>query len=130
MPVRWQGLDIHVVVAHLGLMHSGRVRQVQRLAEFITSHVPADALLVVAGDFNDWSERLDAPMRAQNLIRAQSPHGRARQPTFPSRLPFFSLDRIYTRGLRCISMQVPKGPIWARMSDHLPLVVELELIEA
>lgn len=129
VPVSWEGREVHTVVAHLGLMHSGRVRQVQRLAEFIHKHVPPDALLVVAGDFNDWGERLDVPMRAQGLARATLPDGRARLATFPSRLPFFSLDRIYMRGLRCVNLQVPKGPAWARMSDHLPLLAELELSE-
>ncbi|WP_349745202.1 endonuclease/exonuclease/phosphatase family protein [Roseateles cavernae] len=126
VPVQWHGLEVHAVVAHLGLMHGGRVRQVQRLAEFIANHVPPEALLVVAGDFNDWGEKLDAPMRENGLTRAISP-GRSRQATFPSRVPFFSLDRIYTRGMRCVSTQVPKGPAWARMSDHLPLLAELEL---
>jgi endonuclease/exonuclease/phosphatase family metal-dependent hydrolase len=88
--------------------------------------VPPDALLVIAGDFNDWGEKLDAPMREIGLNRAQAPGGR-RHATFPSRVPLFSLDRIYTRGLNCVSMQVPRGPAWARMSDHLPLVAELEL---
>lgn len=127
VPLLWQGLDVHTVVAHLGLLHSSRVRQVERLADFIAGEVPPDALLVVAGDFNDWGERLDAPMRCHGLIRAKSPHGPSRNATFPSRLPFFSMDRIYIRGLRCLSMQVPKGPSWARMSDHLPLVAELGL---
>ena len=126
VPVRWNGLEVHTVVAHLGLMHGSRVRQVQRLADFIANHVPKEALLVVAGDFNDWAEKLDAPMRENGMVRAQSPT-RCRQATFPSRLPFFSLDRIYIRGLRCLSTQVPKGPAWARMSDHLPLLAELEL---
>jgi endonuclease/exonuclease/phosphatase family metal-dependent hydrolase len=38
-----------------------------------------------------------------------------------------SLDRVYTRGLRCVSTFVPRGNAWARMSDHLPLVAELDL---
>jgi len=127
VPVQWQGHVIHTVVVHLGLMHAGRVRQVQRLAEFIHGHLPKDSLVVVAGDFNDWGDKLDAPMRAHGLLRAEPPHGGARHATFPSRLPFFSLDRIYARGFRCLSMSVPTGPAWARMSDHLPLLAELEL---
>jgi len=39
----------------------------------------------------------------------------------------FSMDRVYLRGLRCLSTWVPRGTAWARMSDHLPLVVELAL---
>jgi endonuclease/exonuclease/phosphatase family metal-dependent hydrolase len=49
------------------------------------------------------------------------------QRTFPSRVPVFALDRVYTRGLQCESASVPRGAGWARMSDHLPLVVELRL---
>ena len=127
VPVHWQGTVVHVVVAHFGLIHSSRVRQVDRLAAFVRDHVPEGAHVLVAGDFNDWGERLDASMRLHGLRRASPPHGRARAPTFPSRLPVFALDRVYTRGLRCTAVQVPRGPSWARMSDHLPLVVELAL---
>lgn len=127
VPVHWQGTVVHVVVAHFGLIHSSRMRQVDRLAAFVTEHVPAGAPVLVAGDYNDWGERLDPPMRAHGLRRAASPHARARAATFPSRLPVFALDRVYLRGLRCTGVQVPRGPSWARMSDHLPLVVELAL---
>ena len=128
VPVTWNALTVHAVVAHLGLMHSGRVRQVERLARFIEAEVPAQALLIVAGDFNDWGQKLDAPMRACGLRRATVDGlPSARVNTFPSRVPVFSLDRIYTRGLRCVSTSVPRGAAWARMSDHLPLVAELEL---
>ena len=98
-----------------------------RLAAFVKEHVPEGAPVLVAGDYNDWGERLDVPMRAHGLRRALAPHGRARAPTFPSRLPVFALDRVYLHGLRCTGVQVPRGPSWARMSDHLPLVVELAL---
>ena len=127
VPVQWQARTVHVVVAHLGLMHAGRVRQIQRLADFIAAEVPADAALVVAGDFNDWGEKLDDPMGEIGLARAlgDSPHA-TRRSTFPSRVPVFALDRIYTRVLVCRSTFVPRGATWARMSDHLPLVAELE----
>jgi len=123
VPVQWQDTTVHTVVAHLGLIHSSRVRQIQRLAEYIEANVPASAPLIVAGDFNDLGERLDASMRRLRLARAV---GTRAMPTFPSRVPVFSLDRIYTRALRCCSTHVPRGTAWARMSDHLPLVAELE----
>ena len=123
VPVLWQGTEVHVVVAHFGLIHSSRVRQVERLAEYLAAAVPDRAHVLVAGDFNDWGERLDGPMGTIGLARARSAHA-AR--TFPSRVPLFSLDRIYTRGFRCLSTHVPRGASWARMSDHLPLLVELQ----
>jgi endonuclease/exonuclease/phosphatase family metal-dependent hydrolase len=114
VPVQWNGRTLHAVVAHLGLMHAGRVRQVQRLADFIAAEVPADAPLIVAGDFNDWGERLDAPMAGIGLSRALGEGARAvRRSTFPSRVPVFALDRIYTRALTCHSTFVPRGATWA-----------------
>ena len=128
VPVHWNGIKINAIVAHFGLMHASRVRQVQRLAAFIEANVPSDELLIVAGDFNDWGDRLDAQMIAAGLRRAmKAGDPPARYNTFPSRIPMFSMDRIYARGLHCLSTSVPRGTNWARMSDHLPLVAELEL---
>ena len=126
VPVQWNGTTVHAIVAHLGLMHSSRVRQVERIAAFIAAEVPDGEHLVLAGDFNDWGEKLDAPIRAMGLARAFN-RGSAVPRTFPSRVPVFSLDRIYTRGLQCTSTMVPRGAAWARMSDHLPLVAEFAL---
>jgi endonuclease/exonuclease/phosphatase family metal-dependent hydrolase len=127
VPVLWQGVEVHAVVAHFGLIHRSRVRQVERLAEFIAAEVPAGAPLLVAGDFNDWGEKLDAPMTAIGLTRALAGGGERAQRTFPSRVPMFALDRVYLRGLQCVSAMVPRNAGWARMSDHLPLLVELRL---
>jgi len=127
VPVVWNGSPVHAVVVHFGLGHRGRVRQVQQVAAFIERAVPPSEMLVVAGDFNDWGERLDAPMRELGLTRAISPQaGGAPAATFPSLAPVFALDRFYLRGLACRSTMVPRGTSWARMSDHLPLVAELE----
>lgn len=126
VPVSWRGLQVHAIVVHLGLIHASRMRQVDKLARYIQKCVPADAPVIVAGDFNDWSERLDTGILDQGLQRAQGSGG-ARELTYPSRMPVFALDRVYTRGLRAVNTFVPRGPAWVRMSDHLPLVVELEL---
>ena len=126
VPVQWKGTTVHAVVVHFGLVHRSRVRQVERLARYIEAEVPHGEALVVAGDFNDWGERLDAPMRAVGLTRAAAPGSRPVDcATFPSLAPVFGLDRIYLRGLKCSTTAVPRGMAWARMSDHLPLVAEL-----
>jgi len=88
--------------------------------------VPPDEMLIVAGDFNDWGEKLDAPMGAIGLHRARRRGAGKGCATFPSLAPVFALDRFYLRGLRCVSTYVPRGSAWARMSDHLPLVAEFE----
>ncbi|MEY4749005.1 MAG: hypothetical protein RIQ60_1219 [Pseudomonadota bacterium] len=126
VPVHWQGLTLHAIVAHFGLIHASRKRQAERLAAYVAQAVPADAPLIVAGDFNDWGERLDPLMSRAGLERARGSSPIAPR-TFPSRLPIFSLDRFYTRGLRCTRLAAARGPAWVRMSDHLPLMAELEL---
>ena len=128
VPVTWNGTLVHAIVVHFGLIHASRVRQVERLAKFVEATVPEGEPLIVAGDFNDWGQRLDELMTGCGLLRGHvegDPPSRFN--TFPSRLPLFSMDRIYLRGFRCASTAVPRGAAWARMSDHLPLVAELEL---
>jgi endonuclease/exonuclease/phosphatase family metal-dependent hydrolase len=153
VPIDWAGARLHAVVAHFGLAHVSRLRQVQRLAHFLAEEVPPDAPLIVAGDFNDWAEKLDVPMRGIGLERAVAPSpaglpsgpisapiaDRVRSlqrvvagtaasphlPTFPALAPVFALDRVYLRGLRCVATHVPRGAGWRRWSDHLPLLVDL-----
>ena len=79
--------------------------------------MPAGELLIVAGDFNDWGAKLDAPMRAFGLHRAVvAGDPPARYNTFPSRLPVFSMDRIYLRGLE---LPVDLGAARRRVGPHV-----------
>lgn len=118
VPFDWLGHRVHAVVVHFGLIKASRARQAQRLLELLEAEVPADEAVLVGGDFNDWSEQLDAPLTAAGLVRSPA------RASFPSRVPLWSLDRFYVRGLRCTSVEVPRGVAWARMSDHLPVVAE------
>ncbi len=120
VPFEFQGQRVHAVVVHFGLMRASRARQAQRLIDLIAAEVPEDEAVLVGGDFNDWSEQLDAPLTAAGLARSPV------RPSFPSRVPLWSLDRFYVRGLRCTGVEVPRGAAWARMSDHLPVVAEFE----
>jgi endonuclease/exonuclease/phosphatase family metal-dependent hydrolase len=118
--VVFHGKPVHVVVVHLGLIRASRDRQVAQLQRFIAREIPDCAPLIVAGDFNDWGA---AVKRALNDTQLKAFEG-GRQPTFPSRLPVVQLDYVYARGLKPVGLQVPRGKIWGRMSDHLPLIAE------
>jgi endonuclease/exonuclease/phosphatase family metal-dependent hydrolase len=111
---------IHVVVVHLGLIHASRLRQVAQLKRFVEREVPGDAPLIVAGDFNDWGRRVGQELESMSLQTWQPTN----HPTFPARLPLVQLDYVYARGLVPLAAHVPRGRIWWRMSDHLPLVAE------
>ena len=47
--------------------------------------------------------------------------------TYPSVLPWLTLDRIYVRGFKVHDVSVPKGIEWAQRSDHMPLIADLEV---
>mgnify|MGYP006335028899 CR=1 FL=1 len=117
------GADLHVIVLHLGLIAASRGRQLAQLAQYIVREIPDNVPLIVAGDFNDWGETLHRPMRHIGLHTFEA----QRLATFPSRTPLLHLDRVYVRGLRLLSAQVPHGRTWVRMSDHLPLIAQLGL---
>jgi len=116
-------LNVHVIVVHLGLIPASRIRQVEQLHKYIEREVPPDALLLVAGDFNDWGSRISKMMWQKNLHEWHA----SRHLTYPSRLPMVQLDHIYAKGLSPVSQMVPHGKIWHRMSDHLPLIAQFEL---
>ncbi|WP_287743340.1 MULTISPECIES: endonuclease/exonuclease/phosphatase family protein [Diaphorobacter] len=122
--VEIQGRRVHAIVVHLGLVPGSRIRQVAQLQRFIAREVPGDAPLVVAGDFNDWGLQIKRMLAGFGLFEYDD----APQAfTYPARLPMVQLDHVYVRGLTPLGLQVPRGRIWWRMSDHLPLIAEFKL---
>jgi endonuclease/exonuclease/phosphatase family metal-dependent hydrolase len=164
---------VHCLVVHLGLFAGGRSRQVEALLARIKRLVPADAPVLVAGDFNDWNNRL-APLFVKQLglyevfaVAPQNPmvplhtlrnsvtrlgnslrhfpkplplaksvselgiDGLARLTppprTFPAAFPWLRLDRIYQRGFAVRTARVLHSAPWKQLSDHAPLITELEL---
>lgn len=117
------GRSVHVLVVHLGLIRTSRARQLQQLARYVEREIPRHCPLLVAGDFNDLGPWVAKQLAGSEL---QAPVTR-RCATFPSRLPLVQLDHVLGRGLLPVASHVPRGPQWARMSDHLPLVTEWTL---
>ena len=169
------GREIHCFVVHLGLFARGRERQISQIMDRINRTVPESAPVLIAGDFNDWNDRL-APLFVRQLgmveVFAEAPltHGevpRLRESvrrlggmlrgdlepgvtrtaqvrihqiamsgvsrisppprTFPSAFPWLRLDRIYQRGFAVRSARVLRGRPWTQISDHAPIIAELEL---
>lgn len=119
--VEFQGRPVHAIVVHLGLIPGSRVRQIEQLQRFIEREVPRGAPLVVAGDFNDWGSQIQRMLRNFGLHEYEDAR---RAFTYPARLPLAQLDHVYVRGLTPVGLHVPRGRIWWRMSDHLPLIAE------
>ncbi len=114
---------LHVIVVHFGLIPSSRIRQTAQLKRYIAREIPLDAPVVVAGDFNDWGTRVRKMLQADSLHAFEGPRTR----TYPSRLPVAQLDHIYARGMQPTGLSAPRGRVWSRMSDHLPLIAEFRM---
>ena len=94
----------------------------------VCNDLPAQAPVVVAGDFNDWRHQAHAALKRdadlhEVFVRANGQAAR----TFPARLPLLRLDRIYQRGFAVRHARVLHGSPWKQLSDHAPLLTELEL---
>ena len=120
---------IHVICVHLGLFGRERASQLSTLAKRISSHVPADDPLVIAGDFNDWRGRAEHFLHHDLGVREvfKSTKGSYAR-TFPAMLPVLSMDRIYYRGFDVIHCQRLHDQPWNRLSDHTPLLAEFKLL--
>lgn len=140
-------VDVHCYVIHLGLFAGTRRRQNEALVEAVIRSSPPDAPLIIAGDFNDWGNHLSETLRLKLDVAEVFDAQLARQgfgtylrqltgrlpkkikpaKTFPAGLPMLRLDRIYVRGFTVESAQVMHGALWAKLSDHAPIVATLQL---
>lgn len=138
--------DLHCYVVHLGLFAGSRRRQTEALIAAVQGSAPPDAPVIIAGDFNDWTNQLSDTLRErlgvtevfdENLpsrgfgayLRQLSGKGPKMRParTFPAAMPWLRLDRIYVRKFKVESAQVLHGGLWSKLSDHAPIVATLEL---
>jgi endonuclease/exonuclease/phosphatase family metal-dependent hydrolase len=120
--------DLHLFCIHFGLTARGREIQIERLARLLEESTKPEEPIIVAGDFNDWSERASSKLSRESgldevFLSLKGRHA----PTFPSKLPVLKLDRIYFRGLTLIDARVLKGPPWRSISDHAPVLARFSV---
>jgi len=120
------GQQVHAMCVHLGLHQAHRDEQLQLLIKRL-QELPADARVIVAGDFNDWRQRADDLLNPLGLREVFGEHHGQPARSFPARLPLLRLDRIYVRNLKAHRPQVLAARPWSHLSDHVPLSVEIEL---
>ena len=115
------GHGLRVVATHLGLRPAERRDQVQQLLHLFKER-PQDPSVLI-GDLNEWF-LWGRPLRRLHRHFNETPA----VATFPARMPFLALDRIWTHPRSMLRrLQVHKTPLSRRASDHLPLVATLDL---
>lgn len=117
---------LHAICLHLGLFAHWRRQQLTAVASYIEKHVPPNAPLIIAGDFNDWNSRGGKMFAARlHLHEAFERHTGKHAKSFPSWLPVLKLDRIYVRGFEIKHTEVHSGPRFLKLSDHAMLTTTL-----
>ena len=118
----------HVFNTHIDLLASGRKKQIIKIKNRILSHTNGKDLIILTGDFNDWSDDLSKTLHTGiHLKEAHTViHGMPAK-TFPSFMPFLPLDRIYYRGMEALHCKSLIQRPWTKLSDHIPLLAEFEI---
>ena len=116
---------LHCICVHFGLSARGRGVQFNALVERIKQMVPADAPLIIAGDFNDWRNRARSLLAHELQLHEvhEASHGRLAL-SYPAGMPLLRMDRIYVRGL---GIQHCNVHAWNKISDHAALSTTLVL---
>ena len=128
--VELEGSKIQIVTTHFGLDRRERNRQ----AESITGtewlgHPEFRTPAVFCGDFNALPGSPAYRRITRHLRDAQRGlKGFRLKGTWPVQLPFMRIDHLFiTPDLKVRSITVPRTPLTRLASDHLPLIVTLEL---
>jgi endonuclease/exonuclease/phosphatase family metal-dependent hydrolase len=127
--VAFPGTRVHVFSAHLGLHWREKRRQA---AQLLSADILRDAALahplVLMGDFNSLTRRSAVPRWLRRELTDCALAAGDAGPTFPSRFPLLRLDHVYVSSALAVRRaQVLRSPVARMASDHLPVIVELEL---
>ena len=116
--------DVRVIGTHLSLSYVERRSEAKNLLRLIREVEEKEKNpLFLMGDINEWqwsSQLLDYLDTALTPLPCHA--------TFPAFLPMFHLDRVWYDGVDCMKVFAHRldGKGIRFLSDHLPLVVEME----
>lgn len=123
------GVELQVINTHLGLVPREQRKQAAALIgeEWMASDA-FTAPAVLLGDFNVTPFARAYRMLAAVIRDAQVGRGRPPTSTYPSGFPFMRIDHVFVAGdVKVTAVESPFTPLARVASDHLPLVVELEI---
>jgi endonuclease/exonuclease/phosphatase family metal-dependent hydrolase len=129
--MEYNSLPLHGFCVHLNLLGRSRLTQSKQIIRWVREVVLNESEpIIFAGDFNDWGAKLTPLIEAELMMReAFKSKGGAHAKTFPSLKPVLTLDRVYQKGFKVINTLRPAGVPWNRLSDHLPLIVDLDKLQ-
>ncbi len=119
-------VPLHAICVHFGLLAHWRRQQMQWVVDYVNRHVPINAPMIIAGDFNDWRLRASHEFAKQLHVSEVFEHHTGKHArSFPAWLPVLKMDRIYVRGFDIQHTEVHAGPQFMKVSDHAMLSAKL-----
>ncbi|MBL0404556.1 endonuclease/exonuclease/phosphatase family protein [Microvirga aerilata] len=131
--VNLSGTDVQVINTHLGLRRHERLAQIDALlGPHWLGHRACREPVILLGDFNA-SPRSRAYRRLTSHLWDAQAAPRLSRPkaTFPSRLPLLRIDHVFvSRSIRVLRVETLRTPLARAASDHLPLLVEIQILQS
>lgn len=124
------GVEVQVVNTHLGVWpHEQMLQLTTLLGPEWLGHPECRDPVVFVGDFNAPPGLMPYRRLASEFTDVQKEWGtRKAKPTFPGRMPTLRIDHVWLRGRAHIeNVEVVRTPLSRVASDHLPLVVDLDI---
>lgn len=114
--------QIDLLCVHLGLFEKDRRTQLAKIIEYMNLTINENSPIILAGDFNDWSNYSTKPLKQELLVQEtfSAINGKSAR-TYPSWAPIFRLDRIYVRGFKPMQVSSLQKKPWRFLSDHLAI---------
>jgi endonuclease/exonuclease/phosphatase family metal-dependent hydrolase len=131
LAVDFGGIEVNVLNTHLGLVPREQRLQAAALtgSDWLGDERCADPTILV-GDFNATSVTRPYHQFLTVLRDGQKSEGLARTvPTFPSSFPVLRIDHVFVSPrIRVTKVQTAMFPLARVASDHLPLVIDFEIL--
>ncbi len=125
------GTAMQIICTHLGLSPRERYAQASMLLSEAWMRDPRyTGARILCGDLNAGPRSLTYHRLKLRMNDAQmsAPGNHKPRPTFPGRFPVFRIDHVFaSHELGVRHTEVVTSPLARRASDHLPLLVDLEL---
>ena len=132
--------SIHVFNTHINLFEGSRKKQAKEIHRLVDEsmsfpqhpdvkkwdHLPK----ILAGDFNDWTNNVTNLLCKDLKMHVVQFPDKKRPATFPVFFPMLYLDRIFYSGLKLVKMDLLTGKSWNKLSDHLPIFAEFEILDS
>lgn len=126
--VEKDGVEFQVLNTHLGLVPREQQKQVAALISDWMADERWRPPAILLGDMNATPYSQTYRMLAAVLRDAQARRGISPTATFPSGFPFMRIDHVFLAGEMTVTkVESPYDQRARKASDHLPLVVEIEV---